>query len=80
MTFAQQRNERIFVVKRRMTVLCGILDQTLRDAKLAFCTAVTHSTGTVYLNAEGNLLVQYQPAGKVRDGNSCIGNVENETQ
>jgi len=40
-----------------MTVLCGILEQALRDAKLAFCMAMTCSTGTVYQTADGNLLV-----------------------
>ena len=57
MTFAQQRNERIFVVKRRMTVLCCILEQKLRDVLLAFRMAINCGTGTVYLNADGNALV-----------------------
>jgi len=72
MTFAQQRNERIFVVKRCMTVLCGILEQKIRDVKLAFCMAINWCTGTGYLNADN-------PREKVRDGNSCTGNVENKT-
>jgi len=57
MTFAQRRNERMPVVKRRMTVLRGILEGKLGDVKLAFCMVLPCSTGTGYLNADGNLLV-----------------------